>query len=53
MPVGSTTTFIESNGTTGVEVLDGAVGIIVIGVVVTMLSEYTTDVCVAVLELPK
>ena len=53
MPVGGTTTFIESNGTTGVEVLGGAVGIIVIGVVVTMLSEYTTDVYVKVLELPK
>jgi len=53
MPVGSTTTFIESNGMTGVEVLDGAVGIIVIVVVVTVLSEYTSDVYVAVLELPK
>jgi len=53
MPVGTTTTFMESNGTTGIEILDGAVDIIDVGVVVTVLSEYTTDVYVKVLELPK
>jgi len=35
MPVETTTAFIGSNGTTGVEVLDSAVGIIDVRVVLT------------------